>query len=37
VDVPVDAAMMSVIKRRLRPAFGLAQESRPRSPARPCR
>ena len=37
VDVPIDAAMMSVIKRRLRPAFGLAGETRPRVPARPCR
>lgn len=37
VDVPIDAAMMSVIKPRLRPAFGLALEERPRVPARPCR
>ncbi len=37
VDFPVDAAIMSVIKRRLRPAFGLAREVRPRTPARPCR
>jgi len=37
IDVPVDAAMMSAIRRRFRPAFGLSLESRPRSPARPCR
>jgi len=37
IDFPVDAAMMAAIKRRFRPAFGLTQESRPRTPARPCR
>jgi hypothetical protein len=37
IDVPVDAAMMSAIRRRFRPAFGLSLESRPRSPVRPCR
>lgn len=37
IDVPVDAAMMSAIRRRFRPAFGLSLESRPRSPLRPCR
>ncbi|HYI63385.1 MAG TPA: hypothetical protein VEW71_00715 [Allosphingosinicella sp.] len=37
VEFPIDAAMMASIKRRLRPAFGLTQETRPRSPARPCR
>lgn len=37
VEFPVDAAMMAAIKRRLRPAFGLTQETRPRSPSRPCR
>lgn len=37
IDFPVDAAMMAAIKRRFRPAFGLTQETRPRTPARPCR
>jgi hypothetical protein len=37
IDVPVDAAMMSAIRRRFRPAFGLSLETRPRSPVRPCR
>jgi hypothetical protein len=37
IDFAVDAAMMSVIWRRLRPAFGLAREARARVPARPCR
>lgn len=36
IDVPIDAAMMSAVRRRFRPAFGLSLESRPRSPARPC-
>ena len=37
IDIPVDAAMMSAIRRRFRPAFGLTLEERPRVPARPCR
>lgn len=36
IDFPVDAGMMSVIWRRLRPAFGLGREARARVPARPC-
>lgn len=37
IDIPVDAAMMSAIRRRFRPAFGLSLEERPRVPAQPCR
>lgn len=36
VDVPVDAAVMSAIKRRLRPAFGLMLEDRRRLGAHSC-
>lgn len=37
VDVPIDAEMMSAMRRRYRAAFGLAQEIRARTPTRPCR
>ena len=37
VEFPVDAVMMSSMKRRYRAAFGVGGETRPRVPARPCR
>jgi len=37
IEFPIDAMIMDGMKRRYRSAFGLARESRPRSPLRPCR
>jgi hypothetical protein len=36
VDFPVDAQMMTSMKRRYRPAFGVTGETGSRIPARPC-